>query len=398
MFNQVSKAQKTAPGPATVYFLDWINDQVLKPEIRQRADKLFERLVKVASPLSRLKTTPQSPPFHAEGSMVADHVKRVLCGLDAFERGTSLVLVEEFAREKDYLLELHELENTLLAQADLLSAYAVCHDVGKADALSFEATPGSKGEAEGFVSRPQQLATEPEKTRYDKLRRAHEVSGSSQSFFDAYGIAVHYPEHGRRGASDEYATTREAVLGTLDVSMSKAKLFTELIRCHMDVIHGFNKGPDPVKYKALAAIAERAGLNPPVFLDLLPATVFLDAILGSLVYTNGSYSADIHILLNLFRSEREAMPERHAAREEALRRGRKTALRDVLKQAKIDADTVFDLLKTPYGPVRGEVMAKVHELIRNPENKSDFGEYTEELRQRAHVAHKLLNEQNLTLE
>ena len=398
MFNQLYKSKKTAPGPATVYFLDWMHDRVLQPEIEQRVGKLFERLVKTASPLGRLKTTPQSPPFHAEGDMVADHVKRILCGLDAFERGASLATVEEFAREKDYVLEFMELENTLLSQADLLSVYAVCHDVAKADALFFEALPGSKGEAEGFVSRPSRLATEPELIRYDKLRRAHEASGSAQSFFETYGIIVHYPEHGRRGASDEYATTREAVLDALDVSPSKAKLFTELIRCHMEVIQGFSKGPDPVKYTALAAIAERAGLNTPVFLDLLPATVFLDSVLGSLVYVNGTYSADIHILLNLFRSEREARPERHAAREEALRRGRKTALRDVLKQAKIDADTVFELLKTPYGPVRGEVMAKVHELIRDPDRRADFGEHTDELKRRARVAKQLLNEQNLTLE
>ena len=43
-------------------------------------------------------------------------------------------------------------------------------------------------------------------------------------------------------------------------------------------------------------------------------------------------------------------------------------------------------------------MTKVHELIRNPEGKSNFAEHTEELRRRAHVAHKLLSEQDLTLE
>jgi hypothetical protein len=398
MFNHVSTARKTVPGPDTVYFLDWLNERAFSPEQVRSAQKLFERLVKAASPLGRLKMTPQSPPFHAEGELVVDHVVRILAGLNAFEHGASLAEVEEFAREKDYILELHELESTLKAQAAFLAAYAVCHDVAKADALSFEAAPGSKGDAEGFGSRAPQLATEPEKVRYDKLRRAHHASGSKLSFFEAYGITVHYPEHGRRGASDEYASTREAALDALDVPLSKAKLFTELIRCHMDVIHGFNSGPDPVKYKALAAIAERAGLNAPVFLDLLPATIFLDAVLGSLVYVDKDWRADVHILLNLFKSEREAMPERHAAREEALRRGRKQAVREVLETAKIEAESVFALLKTPYGPVRGEVMDKIHDLIRDPERKSDFGEHTAELRSRARVANKLLQDLHLTID
>jgi hypothetical protein len=234
--------------------------------------------------------------------------------------------------------------------------------------------------------------------RYDKLRRAHQASGSQRSFYESYGITVHYAEHARQGASDEYASTREAVLTTLGVPLSKAKLLTELIRCHMDVVHAFSKGPDPIRYKALATIAERAGLNATVFLDLLPATVFLDAVLGSLIDVDGVYGADVHLVLNLLKSEREAMPERHAAREEAVRRGRKNALRDTLKEAQIDADTVFDLLKTPYGPVRGEVMAKIHDLIRDPDRQTDFGELTSELRRRAGTAHRLLHDRHLTLD
>ena len=92
------------------------------------------------------------------------------------------------------------------------------------------------------------------------------------------------------------------------------------------------------------------------------------------------------------------MPERHAARVEAVRRGRKNALRDTLKEAQIDADTVFDLLKTPYGPVRGEVMVKVHDLIRDPDKQADFGALTAELRRRARIAQKLLHDRHLTLD
>lgn len=398
MFQDFVPSPKTAPGPATVYFLDWLNGRVLTKETKIRSAKLFARLAAAASPITRLQTTPQTPPYHAEGDFVADHVKRILCGLDALEHGESLAEVEELAREKDYLLEFYDLEQTLKTQSAWLVAYAVCHDLAKAESLWFEAAPGSKGEAEGFVSKGPHVASAPEQARYDKLRRAHEASESSVSFYHEYQIVVHYPDHARRAASDEYASTREAVLTELGVPLSKAKLLTELIRCHMEVILSFKQGPDPVKYRALAAVAERIGLNVAVFLDLLPACLFLDAVLGSLVYEDGVPKADLHLLINVFKSEREAMPARHAAREQALKRGRKAALNEALVLAKIDADSVFKLLNTPYGPVRGEVMTRVHNLIRDPNSQADFGEQTAELRQRARVAHKLVNEQQLTIE
>ncbi len=396
MFQPVFRAPKLIPRPTARYFVDWI-ECLLTPTARVRADKVFEHFVNIVAPVGRLKTTPQTPPFHAEGDFVSDHVKRILAGLGAIEQGASLAEIEELIREKAYVLEAHALEETLRSQVAFLSAYALCHDLAKHEAVSFEALPGSRGEAEGFASQLK-LATEPMKTRYDKLRRAHQASGSAQTFYEAYGIRVHYPEHAHQSAADEYASTREAVLEALDIPATKSKLFTELIRCHIDVIQAFNKGPDPIKYRAFAAIAERAGLNSAVFLDLLPATIFLDAILGSLVYVNRVYSADLHILLNLFKSEREAMPERHAAREEAVRRGKKNALREALQEAQIDADTVFDLLKTPYGPVRGEVMAKVHDLIRDPDRKANFGEHINELRRRARLAQKFLHDRHLTLD
>ncbi len=385
-----------ASGAGPVYFLDWLTS-VLTPAAEARSEKVFEHLLRVAAPLGRLKTTPQTPPFHAEGDFVVDHVKRMLAGLGAFESGATLAQIEELVREKDFVLELQALEQMLKTQTAFLSAYAVCHDLAKSDALAFSALPGSRGEAEGFT--PHSLmATEPMKIRYDKLRRAHAATGATPSFYDAYGIAVHYPHHASHSASDEYASTRAAVLEALAIPAAMSKLLTELIRCHLGVIQTFSQGSDPVKYRALAAISERAGINSTVFLDFLPAIIFTDAVLGSLVYVNRVPRVELQTLLNVFKSEREAMPERHSAREEAVRRGKKTALREALKEAQIDADTVFDLLKTPYGPVRGEVMAKVHDLIRDPERKANFGELTNELRRRARLAQKFLHDQQLTLD
>lgn len=249
--------------PDTVYFADWLKRQPRRP----------------------------SGSGHA------------LAVLEAVERGESLANIEELVREKDFVLELHELEQTLRAQAALLAA-----------------------------------------------------------LFDARMV---------------------------DLPSAQLKLLSELKRLQPDIVNAFATAPDAPRYLALIAIAERAGLNAATFLDVLPAVLFMQICQGELALT---------ALFNLFRSEREAQPERHEAREQALRRGRKVAIRETLREAAIDADTVFDLLKTPYGPVRGEVMAKIHDLIRDPSSEADFGKQTVELKRRARVAHQLLNDRHLPLE
>jgi hypothetical protein len=247
---------------ATVYFADWLKSQILRPG---------------------------TPP--------------ALAMLEAVARGESLAEIEELVREKDFLLEFHELEQVLRDQAGLLA-----------------------------------------------------------SLIDTQAV---------------------------DLPSAKLKLLSELKRLHTDIARAFKTAPDAAKYKALIAIAERAGLNASTFLDVLPALLFIDACQGELELT---------ALLNLLRSEREACPERHEAREQALRRGRKHAIRETLGEAGLEAETVFDLLKTPYGPVRGEVMTKMHDLIREPDRAIDFGEHTDELRRRARVAHDLLNDRHLALD
>ncbi|MDQ5952549.1 MAG: hypothetical protein QG626_678 [Patescibacteria group bacterium] len=391
-------APRATQAPATVYFLDWIKTYVESKPVQARAERVFVHLVRSASPLGRLTNTPQTPPFHAEAEFVSGHVIRILAVLDALEHGASLAVIEECAREKEFLLEFFELEAVIRSQMSFLSAYAACHDVGKADTLVFTAPTGSRGQAEGFQGEAVRLATESEKTKFDKLRRAHALASPTGNFFESFQISAHYPEHAKRAAADEYASTRQAVLDVLGIPHSHAKLLAELIRCHADVIDACAHGVDAHKYRAWAAIADKAGLNVPFFLDLLPATLFLDAVLGSLSYKSGAPAIDVSLVLNIFKAEREAMPERHLAREQAFKRGRKQAVQDTLKQANIDAESVFALLKTPLGPVRGEVMRNVYHLIQSPDMKVDFGDATVELRRRARVAQTLLADQNLTLE
>lgn len=398
MFSETHIVPKAAQTPTTVYFLDWVKTYIEPEPVRARAERVFAHLVRSASPLGRLISTPQTPPFHAEAEFVSGHILRMLAILDALEHDASLSIIEECVREKEFLLEFFELESVIQSQIGFLSAYAACHDLGKADALIFTAPAGSRGAAEGFQEEPTRLATESEKSKFDKLRRAHALASPATDFFETFQISAHYPEHAKRAAADEYASTRQAVLDALGVPHSHAKLLAELVRCHMDVIETCARGVDAHKYLAWAAIAEKAGLNVPFFLDLLPATLFLDAVLGSLTMKAGAPVVEVNLVLNIFKAEREAMPARHLAREQAFKRGRKQAVQDTLKEVNIDAESVFALLKTPLGPVRGEVMRSVYHLIHSPDMKADFGSATAELRRRARAAQVLLADRNLTLE
>jgi methyl coenzyme M reductase subunit C len=399
MFAQPLLSSAPQPSLDTVYFSDWLETYVLNPKQRAGAIALFAQVSDRVPDLKYLDATPQTPPFHAEGHTVGEHVRRCLAMVMAIEQGASLASIEELVREKSLVLEFHALGETIKAQAAFLCAYALCHDLGKTKTVVFEAMAGSQGEAEGFGAGLGKLATEADKVRYDKLRRAHEVSIPQTSFYEAYKIVAHYPGHASAGASVEFEKTREAVLETLRVSPAHAKLLTSLIRVHMDVIKGFSQGPDPKKYASLVAIAEQAGLHVPVFLEILPAALFIDAIAGSLILTeNTRTQTDFSLLIHFFQSEREAMPARHAERQLALQRGRKAAVKQILQTAGIDSDTVFAMLQTPYGPVRGQTMRQIYDLIRDPEVHVDFSSQTLELRRRARLAHTALQAQHLSID
>jgi hypothetical protein len=173
----------------------------------------------------------------------------------------------------------------------------------------------------------------------------------------------------------------------------------------MEVIYAFADKPDAAKYTALAKSADKLGLNVQLFLDLLPAVVFVDAVLGSLTCQVDSTSqarphhcsADLKVLINLLTAELEAMPDRHASRRLAADRGYKQAIKEVMTEAGLSPEIVFALLVIPIGPARGRVMEKIYALVRDPESTVDFGQHQQELRERAFRARQLLADRHLSI-
>ncbi len=388
-----------APKPADRQFLlPWMKGILALPT-HEHARNELARIAHDVPAVARLRMTAQGPVHHAEGPHVEAHVERMLSVLYAVSEGTSMLLdVEEFAREKEFALEFKSIEETLRVHKDFFVAYSLAHDLGKDEALSFESIGGKAGEKERYTEN----ATEPERVRYDKMYRAFAtkfpsatIEETTAKFFDETGIITHFKGHARIGSSAEFAKIRESILFECNVPIVHAKLLTELIRLHMDVIETFEKSADAPAFSAFGAIVVRAGLNKEMFLDVAAAALFLDAVVGSLHYENGKFSHDYKSLLNFFKAEREVESGRHLLREEIEHRKAKTLVKELLVQGGCDPESIFELLKTPIGPVRGTVMHTVYDLIRDPESRVDFGASTDELRQRARKTQALFKERGI---
>lgn len=321
--------------PDRKFLLDVIERDILPSEAGEKARSIVAELAEKLPEVKKLIDAPQTPPHHAEGPTIQSHLERtlaVLLGASALSPAS----IEEFAREKTLSAEWISLFSTISANEQFLSAYVLAHDLGK-----------------------------PESLKTDEAGR------------------VHYLGHDRAGASQTYAYARDAILKHFGLASSSAKLLTELIRLHMDIINTFTASPNAVEFKAFAALASRAGLNKDLFLDLAPACLFLDAVAGSLHSEGGVKTHDMTPLVNWYRAEREAMPERHEAREAGEKKASKMAVKKAYADAHLSPEEIFELLGTPIGPIRGEIIKKVEEVVRDPDAKVDFGERTEEIRKRA---------------
>lgn len=379
-------------------FLEWFSAAEAATAARANACALFGRAEEVMPTVQKFRTTPQGGPWHCEGPVVADHIIRILVGIEAIHEGASLLQVEEFVREKDLVLEIAHLERVIREHRDLLCAFALVHDLAKPATLFFDAKPETRGAAEGFSQqgRASKFPSAPELARYDKLYRAYvamhpgEVAGQMAGFFSSYGIETHYYGHDVEGAKPDFAHERQAALELVGVVPAYAKLLNELVRQHISVLSYFGKSPDAKKVEVLAALAGRLGLNAELYLDLTAASMCADAIFGSIQSKNGKLGAQTDLVLNFYRAEREALPERHEERVLARDRKAKQAYKDALVQAGLSGDEVFAMLGTPIGPERGEIMARIQVAITDPTAKLAFGAHDAELARRIAKARELL--------
>jgi hypothetical protein len=381
-------------------FLSWFS-ALDKREVREQVRAIMARAEEVVPGLTAWRITPQSGPWHCEGPHLADHIERILVGVMS---DGALLEIEEFAGEKDLALEIAALETTIHKYRDFLTVFALTHDAAKPATLAFDAPEKSRGAAEGFIVRNKDLlstATDAERIRYDKLYRAYEAAHHGQNivanmagFYDAYEITAHYRDHASVGATLAFTADRQEILAANGVPLANAKLLTELIRYHIEVIDSFSEQPDVKKYELMTARAGKAGLNVDVFLDLMLAVAYLDAIVGCVVLDGGKMTAQTKLIINILRAEREVLPKRHEERVRKLESVKKQVYKDALDKAGISGEAVFKLLQTPFGPERGVLMEQVWLAIKDKSHRLEVGEHSAELARRIELAREILASYN----
>ncbi|MFA6522703.1 MAG: hypothetical protein WCT24_03890 [Patescibacteria group bacterium] len=374
--------------------LDWVGALEKDERILGQAEIALEEGLAFGPEISKLYATPQSPPWHAEGRDIREHLKRMFCGLFGVLEGKTLLHIEEFQREKHVHAEVRELQETIQEGAGTLKAFIYLHDIAKAETLSFHAPLGSLGSKEGFAQRDRHhpiLATERERALFQKLWNAFAVRHPGLSpretqtkFYDTYEIEAHYFRHAIVGASDTYLALRQRVCEALRLNDRDARMLHFLIRYHMDPVDSVES------FRYMADRATKDGLDADDALDLLLATRFLDSGVGSLWYKENEQRVDLNPTLTFLRAEELSHPVRRETRRKKEGDKVRALRRTILREAKLDGDSLFELLKTPFGPERKIVMEEIESRIEEHGKTIDFGLHESEIARRIAEAKKTL--------
>ncbi|MFA6130986.1 MAG: hypothetical protein WC730_01865 [Patescibacteria group bacterium] len=363
--------------------LAWMDRLFVDEEITKKIGEAMKKGESFGEEISRLYATPQTPPWHAEGRDISEHLRRMFAGLFGVLRGDHLVNLEEFRCQRIFIPEIQEMEETIGEYAATLQAFIYLHDIGKVETLSFSAPLGSKGSQEGFAQRDRHhpiLATVRERAWFQKLwnafalqypkASAHELQAK---FYDTYEIRAHYFRHAEIGAGNTYLPLCDRVSEAFRLGDRNERLLHFLIRYHMDAMNA----PEVIDY--LVHRATKDGLDGDDALDVLFAARFLDVTLGCVRYREGTYGVDYQPIFDAFLAEESARPVRRADRRVRIEKKKNEIERKILHEALLDGDAVFHLLGTPFGPERKEMMDTISALVHGEIETADFGSHSREI-------------------
>lgn len=362
-------------------FLDAAMDRIGRDaSLRERAEKTLDGVLAKEPLFAEALRAPQSPPHHLEGPVLKDHLRIMLMVLYAIQaEQLHLIDVEEFRRLKGYEGELEELEELLKENAALFEVFVLCHDAAKWHTLSFTSLPGSEGEALGFVTTAAaswedegavQRASQRERylEQFAAFSKNHESLSPSErerTFFEAYGIQVHYPGHDRAVHSPVYRALLGRLCAERRLPDRDRELLEDLIARHLEPIADF-KVPSPTKIGRYVKISEQRGWDADDFIDLLQGGLFLDGVCGSKRAAGTGQEGGEHeagLFINFLRSEHDYAPWRRAEKEKHREELRKKEQQKVFRDVGLDGVALMDLLGMDPGPAFGSLLRRIHETI-----------------------------------
>jgi hypothetical protein len=329
----------------------------------------FAKACTVIPQLERLRRTPETECGDAV-LFSSDHVAALIDAVSTI--ATTELLVGGDIPDPLFRLAYVEALRMIKVSPHVFFAYAFMHDIAKPDRLMLIADSGSSGEAHGFVrrqSRAHEYTTTSERDRFIALREAGSISGVHATFDDADRAVI----------APQYAELREAIVRFCQLDTAHVKFVTELCWSHRDVLELFREPGNESAYAIFPARAGKSGLNCERFLDSL----------FTLAWLEGGKEA----VYRLASAEYAVAPDRHAARIARDRHEKKMQFKEILQKAELDPETLFAELKIPPGPIRGETMNIVYQMIRgNALAAESFGDHAEVMWTRACRAAELLKE------
>jgi hypothetical protein len=334
--------------------------------LRMKADAILTAMKDEAT-FRELFSCPQSPNHHAEGPFVEDHLRLTLMAFHAILDGKlHLIDIEEFRRLKGYGGEIDEMEEIVKERAAAVETFLLCHDLGKPEAIWFEARPGSRGEAEGFL-RAGVEARSKYRALYDAFASLHKGEAPADlqaAFFLEYQILVHYSGHGKLLARSDLRAAFKQVAGARKLPSSEQADVYHVILKHMDVVDGFGE-PNVTRYQHLVDYAAKLGRDVDDFLDLLIACVFLDAVCGSRRGSAHGAWHDAAVVTNFLITEHDFAPWQREERERARAKEWIKAERKRFRDVGLDGDALLQLLTMRPSPEFGRMLLAIQAAARS---------------------------------
>lgn len=310
--------------------------------------------------------TPQTPPFHAEGPFVSDHVRRILTTIFAVtEEQFHFIDIEEVRGMKGYEGEWDEMEEVIKEYPNVCILFALCHDAAKGACMYMRAMPGSKAEQYGF--RQTSGVEQKQYRQWFAEEAARDAQATPQQIqarvYDTFGIRAHYPGHDRRMSAPEFASLFDRLCKAYELTPRDRSMLNDIIARHLRPLADFTHDANPARMEPYAALARDRGYDEDDFFDLFQTMLFLDAVAGSQRYDRGRWFSDLTVVANFLRAEHDWAPwkrqQRMAAREEQKQKQRQIWLREV----GLDGTGLMEVVKMQPGPALGKLLQQVQAAV-----------------------------------
>lgn len=288
------------------------------------ADRTLETFAETDPKNRALLGIPQSPNYHAEGPVVADHYRLLLVSIDLFRRGRlDAETVKAFVPIEGFENEWNEVVTAIQRRPALLEAFVLEHDIGKTDTVGFYYNNPKKRGSPKFVQkkafrnefrseirkREQRLAEY--RQLYKEFADQHpglKDERLSKAFYDAYEINVSYFGHEEALRLPDNRRAQREIEDRLGLTKNERRLVQLLIQSDGEIRERFKDSAKSI-LPFLNYVSKR-GMQWEETFAFVSAAIVLDLVLASKKFgEDGSWKSETVSTLNFWRAARALSEE-----------------------------------------------------------------------------------------